>query len=179
MKINQATVDLVKHFEGKRLEAYHDPVGILTIGYGYTNNAGFGPGVEPGDKWSERMAEEMLRKGLEQFADEIRPLFKRIPNENQFGAFVSLAYNIGTGAFANSTALRRFNAGDVTGAAEALTWFNKAGGRVLRGLERRREAEKELFLKPTIEREEPAETTGGFAAFLEWLIGWLGSLGKK
>ena len=155
MKINQATTDLVKRFEGLELQAYCDPVGVLTVGYGYTNQAGFGPGVSPGDRWSEPQAEAMLRQGLERFAAQIRPLFKRAPTENQFGAMVSLAYNIGVGAFSRSTCLRRFNDGDAEGAAEALTWFNKAGGRVLRGLTRRRDAERELFLISDDARAEP------------------------
>ena len=146
MRTNQATVDLVKEFEGLELHAYRDPVGVVTIGYGYTNNAGFGPGVKMGDVWTEEQAENMLWKGLEVFANEIRPLLKREATENQFGAMLSLAYNIGTGAFSKSTCLKRFNAGDLEGAAEALTWFNKAGGKVLRGLVRRREAERALFL---------------------------------
>lgn len=146
MRITQKTIDLVKRFEGKELSAYIDPVGVLTIGYGYTNRAGFGPGVRTGDTWTEIQAEEMLREGLELFGNEIKPLFSRVPNDNQFGAFVSLAYNIGTTAFAKSTALRRFNAGDTAGAADAMTWFNKAGGKVLRGLVRRREAERQMFL---------------------------------
>lgn len=149
MRINQATVDLVKEFEGLELHAYRDPVGVVTIGYGYTNRAGFGPGVEMGDVWTEEQADNMLWKGLEVFANQIRPMFKREATPNQFGAFLSLAYNIGPGAFGKSTALRRFNAGDDEGAAEALTWFNKAGGKVLRGLVRRREAERALFLTDT------------------------------
>lgn len=175
MKITQEAVDLVKRFEGLRLEAYHDPVGVLTIGYGYTNSAGFGPGVEIGDRWSERMAEEMLREGLKRFGNEIRPLFKRIPNDNQFGAMVSLAYNIGTSAFANSTCLRRFNTGDTAGAADALTWFNKAGGKVLRGLVRRREAEKALFLKPSRVSQDDTPSYGGF---LQWLVAFLRGFAK-
>lgn len=146
MRINQATIDLVKEFEGLKLEAYLDPVGVVTIGYGYTNRAGFGPGVAMGDVWTKEQAEEMLAEGLFRFANEIRPLFKRDATPNQFGAMLSLAYNIGTGAFSKSTALKRFNAGDIDGAADALTWFNKAGGKVLRGLVRRREAERALFL---------------------------------
>lgn len=146
MKINKATVDLVKKFEGLKLKAYICPAGIVTIGYGYTNRAGFGPGVRMGDVWTEQMADEMLHEGLERFSRQMIPMFKRQPTENQFGAFVSLAYNIGVGAFSKSTSLRRFNAGDIAGSAEALTWFNKAGGKVLRGLVRRREAEKALFL---------------------------------
>ncbi len=164
MKINQAALDLVKKFEGKRLSAYRDPVGIVTIGYGYTNAAGFGPGVQMGDTWSEAMAEAMLVEGLERFGAQIEPLFTRQPNENQFGAFVSLAYNIGVGAFSTSTALKRFNAGDDAGAAEALTWFNKAGGVALRGLVRRREAEKALFLTPAA--SSPAKAPSGLLAAL-------------
>ncbi|MGB1266338.1 MAG: lysozyme [Nereida ignava] len=146
MRINQATIDLVKEFEGLRLEAYLDPVGVVTIGYGYTNRAGFGPGVAMGDVWTEAQAEEYLAEGLVRFANGIRPHFDRDATPNQFGAMLSLAYNIGTGAFSRSTCLKRFNAGDIEGAADALTWFNKAGGKVLRGLVRRREAERVLFL---------------------------------
>lgn len=181
MKVNQATVDLVKEFEGKKLNAYLDPVNVVTIGYGYTNRAGFGPGVKMGDTWSEHMAEEMLAEGLDRFAAEIRPLFKRIPNENQFGAMVSLAYNIGTGAFARSTCLKRFNAGDVVGASEALTWFNKAGGKVLRGLERRREAEKALFLTPSKPFAEPTPAKPAqspWAALIAALAAIFGRIGR-
>ncbi|NRB02515.1 MAG: lysozyme [Rhodobacteraceae bacterium] len=154
MKINQATIDLVKRFEGLELHAYRDPVGVVTIGYGYTNRASFGPGVSMGDTWTEQQADNMLIEGLERFANEIRPLLTRAANENEFGAMLSLAYNIGTGAFAKSTCLKRFNAGDVLGAADALTWFKKAGGKVLRGLERRRAAERERFLA-----DAPVEVT--------------------
>ncbi|MCA0945847.1 lysozyme [Salipiger pacificus] len=168
MKINQATVDLVKEFEGLRLNAYRDPVSVVSIGYGYTNAAGFGPGVKMGDTWTEPMAEAMLAEGLDRFGQQIAPLFTRAPNYNQFGAFVSLAYNIGVGAFSTSTALKRFNAGDDAGAAEALTWFNKAGGVVLNGLVRRRDAERALFLTPAA--PAPAETkVGPLAALLRVL----------
>ena len=177
MRINDATLDLVKRFEGLRLDAYKDPVGVVTIGYGYTNRAGFGPGVQMGDRWTEAQAENMLREGLERFGARIEPMFSRPPNENKFGAFVSLAYNIGTTAFQKSTALRRFNAGDEEGAAEALTWFNKAGGKTLRGLVRRREAEKELFLRdvPVIAQPDPAEAPQGpWAALIAALLSIFG-----
>jgi hypothetical protein len=79
-------------------------------------------------------------------------------NNNEYGAFLSLAYNIGPGAFKKSSALRLFNAGDKAGAAKALLMWNKAGGKVLAGLTRRREAEKKLFLTPvqTPDAEEMA-----------------------
>lgn len=144
--ISDKALDLIKEFEGLRLNAYLDPVGILTIGYGYTNEAGFGPGVSPGEKWTAQQAEDMLREGVLRFANNIQPHFTIKPNADQFGAFVSLAYNIGWQSFVKSTALKRWNAGDVEGAAEAVTWWNKAGGKVMRGLVRRREAEAALIL---------------------------------
>lgn len=148
MKINAYTLALVKRFEGLELEAYHDPVGVLTIGYGYTNRAGFGPGVKRGDVWTEAQAVAMLAKGLDRFGAQIEPLFTRKPNSNQYGAMTALAYNIGPSAFARSTVLREFNAGNDEAAAEAFHLWNKAGGKVLRGLVLRREAEAELFRKP-------------------------------
>ena len=151
MKLTQRAVDLVKEFEGKRLDAYLDPVGIVTIGYGYTNRAGFGPGVQMGDVWTEAKADAMLAQGLEMFADKIRPHIKRPITDDQFGAFVSLAYNIGWQSFIKSTALKRFNRGDTAGAADAMLWWNKAGGKVLRGLTRRRQAEVDLFMSETRE----------------------------
>lgn len=151
--INSETISLIKEFEGLRLNAYLDPVGIPTIGYGLTTGALDGVVVRMGMTITEQEADEFLRRVVEKFSDDIWTHFKRQPTENQFGAMVSLAYNIGTGAFRKSTALRRFNAGDIEGAAEAMKWFNKAGGRTLRGLVRRRAAEVKLFLtEPTEEQ---------------------------
>lgn len=146
MKINQATLDLIKRFEGLRLTSYKDAVGVWTIGYGTTSRAGIGVSVGAGMTITEKQAEDYLMLALQEFSRQITPHFTRKPNENQFGAMLSLAYNIGPGAFGKSTCLKRFNAGDDEGAAEALTWFNKAGGKKLRGLVRRREAEYELFM---------------------------------
>lgn len=157
-QINKETVDLVKRFEGLRLNAYIDPVGIPTIGYGLTTGALDGVVVRMGMTISEKEAEEYLTRVMEKFANTIWPMFERQPTENQFGAMLSLAYNIGTGAFSRSTALRRFNAGDIEGAAEAMKWWNKGtvNGRkvVLRGLTRRRAAEVELFLNEEEDRTQ-------------------------
>ena len=150
MNINQATIDLVKRFEGLRLNSYKDPVGIWTIGYGTTTAAGVGVSVGAGMEITEDQAEEYLRRAMGKFSEQILPHMKRMPTENQFGAMLSLTYNIGPTAFRKSTCIRRFNSGDIEGAAEALTWFNKAGGKVLRGLVRRRAAERELFLSDDV-----------------------------
>lgn len=146
--INKATVDLVKEFEGLRLKAYKDAVGVWTIGYGTTAAAGLGITPKAGMVISTTEAEDLLRKGLEKFAASIRPNITAPINDNEFGAFLSLAYNIGPGAFAKSSALKKFNAGNKAGAANAIRLWNKAGGRVMKGLERRRAAEAALFLTP-------------------------------
>ena len=146
--LNQATIDLVKEFEGLRTTAYKDSAGVWTIGYGTTGRAGVGIDPVEGMEITDAEAEYYLQKGLEKFSTEITGAITQPINENEFGAFVSLAYNIGSGAFKRSTALRKFNAGDKQGAANAMLMWNKAGGRVLNGLVRRREAERALFLTP-------------------------------
>lgn len=149
--INKATLDLVKEFEGLRLKAYPDPATggePITIGYGTTAAAGVGIVPKLGMTITQAEAEAYLVKALESFAAKIRPKITAPINSNEFGAFLSLAYNIGPGAFAKSSALRKFNAGDKAGAANAILLWNKAGGRVMKGLERRRAAEAALFLTP-------------------------------
>jgi lysozyme len=155
MKINEATFDLVRKWEGFKARAYYCPAGVLTIGFGTTNRAQL-PGVRitEGLEITRAQGEEWLRAGLEKFGASIRPLITAPINENEFGAFVSLAYNIGIGGFRGSSALRHFNAGDKAKAAAAIKLWNKAtvnGKRqVLRGLVNRREEEVALFLKPVV-----------------------------
>ena len=146
MALDPRTIDLIKQFEGCRLTAYLDPVGVLTIGWGYTNNAGYGPGVTVGETWTQTQADTIFEDGVLVFRGQVLALLKRAAKANELGAMTSLAYNIGADVFSRSTCLKRFNAGDTEGAAEALTWFNKADGKVMRGLVRRREAERGLFL---------------------------------
>ena len=148
MRINQATVNLVKEFEGFRAKAYKCPAGIWTIGYGTTAAAGVGITPKDGMTITKSDAEAYLQAALDKFADQIAPSIAVAISDNEFGAFVSLAYNIGPGAFKKSSALRLFNAGDKEGAAKAILMWNKAGGKVLKGLTRRREAERKLFLTP-------------------------------
>ena len=147
--INRATIDLIKEFEGLRLHTYTDAAGVLTIGYGTTAAAGVGIVPVPGMTITEAEAEYYLEQAVQKFADQIDNMISAPINSNQFGAFVSLAYNIGPGAFSRSSALRHFNEGDKAKAADAILLWNKAGGKVLRGLQRRRAAERALFLRPT------------------------------
>jgi lysozyme len=149
VNINQATINLVKEFEGCKLEAYQDIVGVWTIGYGTTEGAGLGVVPKPGMKITQEEAELLLMSGLKKFADQIKPKFMRQVNDNQFGALLSLAYNIGPYAFSRSSALHMVNDGQFIQAADAIRLWNKAGGQVNKGLVRRREAERKLFLTPT------------------------------
>lgn len=178
--INQAGIDLVKKWEGFRAEAYRDAVGVLTIGYGTTAMAGVGIDPKPGMRITEAQAEEYLRKTVDKFAAQIRPAITAPINENEFAAFVSLAYNIGPGAFRKSSALRHFNAGDKAKAADAILLFNKAGGKVLRGLVNRRQEERALFLTPvahTTAKRSPQIGVGALVAAIMAGLGlWLAEL---
>ena len=145
MIVNAATLALIKGFEGLRLSAYQDSVGVWTIGYGTTAAAGVGISPRAGMTITERDAEHYLALTLSKFADQITPMFTRQVTPNQFGACLSLAYNVGPGNFAKSSVLRKTNAGDFAGARTAFALWNKAGGKVLAGLSRRRAAEAALY----------------------------------
>ena len=133
--------ELIKKFEGCKLTAYLCPAKIWTVGFGST-----GPHVKPVMTITQAQADELLRSDLRRFEDYVA---KAAPNatDNQFAAMVSLAFNIGEGALGRSTVLRKHLAGDHAGAAAAFGMWNKAGGRVLPGLTRRRNAEAALYRK--------------------------------
>lgn len=134
-------VNLVKDFEDCKLTAYKCPAGIWTIGYGQT-----GPDIGPGLVWTQGEADRRLADSLDDFAHQVEVCLARPGTPNQFGAMVSLAYNIGAGNFRKSSVLRFHNAGQTDQAADAFKMWNKAGGQVLPGLVRRREAERALYL---------------------------------
>jgi len=147
--INQASLNLIKDFEGFRATTYRDPVGVLTIGYGTTAAAKVGISPQLGQTITREAGERYLLTAVNKFAEDISRHMTRTATANQFGAMVSLAYNVGPGAFRKSSVLRKFNAGDIEGAANAFLLWNKAGGKVLPGLVRRRAAERDLFLTVT------------------------------
>lgn len=149
--INQAGIDLIKRWEGCKLKAYKDVAGIWTVGYGLTSRAGFIE-VGPDTVLTQEEADWYLEKVVDDFASKISPMITAPINENQFAAFVSLAYNIGVGAFQKSSALRRFNAGQIMEVPAAMRMWKKAGGKVVQGLVNRREAEVKLFLTPVVEK---------------------------
>lgn len=146
MKTSQSGIDLIKRFEGLELEAYQDIAGVWTIGYGHIETA------KPGMRITEREAEALLQRDLKPREQAVGRIVSVPLNQNEFDALVSFVYNVGVEAFRRSTARRRLNNNDRIGAADALTWWNKATvGGVLRevtGLTRRRAAERALFLTP-------------------------------
>ena len=174
MIINKATVDLVKEFEGCKLTAYKDVAGVWTIGYGTTARAGLGIIPVEGMTITQAEADRLLFDGLNKFADQIRPMLPADINDNMFGASLSLAYNVGVYAFGRSTVLAKLHDGDYAKGADAFLLWNKAGGKVVKGLVRRREAERKLFLTPVFEqvpafdeRSSPAQSTTVQASALQ------------
>lgn len=151
LKISEKGIALIKEFEGLSLTSYRDPVGIWTIGYGHTGTA------KPNQTITRSQADELLAKDLVRFEAAINKAVTVPLAQNQFDALVSIVYNVGEGSSHKSgiirltdgrpsTLLRRLNDGDYLGAAVAFKDWKYAGGRVLRGLERRREAEFQLFM---------------------------------
>ena len=154
MKINRAGIELIKRFEGCRLTAYRDAVGVLTIGYGITSAAGLGD-IREGMTITQAQADDMLVAALVKYEAAVTRHLLRVPNENQFSAMVSLCFNIGEGNFKASSVVPYFNAGNITPAADAFRMWRKAGGKVMQGLVNRREAERALFLTPVTRTEPP------------------------
>ena len=148
MKLNKAGADLIKSFEGCKLDAYKCSANKETIGYGNTFYEDGTP-VKMGDKITKERAESLFELIADSFASKVKPLVTANVNSNQFDALVSFAYNCGIANLKSSTLLRKVNANpnDPTIAAEFEKW-NKAGGKVLAGLTRRRKAEADLYFKP-------------------------------
>lgn len=150
MKTSPDGIDLIKKFEGLRLTAYPDP-GTggepWTIGYGTTSSAGVGK-ITKGMKITQVQAESMLVRSLTDYELGVTHALRSPVTQHQFDALVSLAYNIGVANMSRSSVVKYLNAGQVEKAAGAFMLWNKAAGRVMPGLTRRRAAERELFLKP-------------------------------
>lgn len=134
-------IELIKKFEGLRLDAYQDSVGVWTIGYGHT------AGVDAHTHISAADAERLLVKDLTSAASAIDK-FVTVPlSYNEFSALLSFVFNLGIRSLQHSTLLTKLNAGDRKGTAEEFNRWNHAGGKVMAGLTTRRKAEHDLFLK--------------------------------
>ncbi|ALD03224.1 lysozyme [Acinetobacter sp. TTH0-4] len=146
MHVSPSGIDLICNFEGKRLMAYDDGVGVWTIGFGTTIYPN-GIKVKKGDVCTEAQAKAYMAYDLKKFELAVNDAVNISLNQNQFDALVSLAYNIGTNAFKNSTLVKNLNAGDYRGAANQFDVWVNAGGKRMQGLVNRRTKEKALFLK--------------------------------
>lgn len=135
-------MDLIQQFEGCKLTAYLCPAGVWTIGWGST-----GIGVSKGVTWTQAEADERYKKDMGVFKTGVKKLVTVPINNNQLEALTSFAYNLGLGALKGSTLLKYLNAGNYQAAANQFLRWDKAGGKVLSGLTRRRTAERNLFLK--------------------------------
>lgn len=143
MKLSQRGIDLIKQFEGYSSKAYPDPAtggAPWTIGYGTTN------GVKPGMVITAEQAEKMLRDDVAKFESGVSSLITAPTTQGQFDAMVSLAYNIGLGNFGKSTLLKKHNARCYTCAADQFRVWNRANGKVMNGLTKRRAAEREVYM---------------------------------
>ena len=145
MQTSDKGIALIKQFEGCKLTAYQDSVGVWTIGYGWTQPVDGKP-IRAGMTIKQETADRVLKTGLVSYESDVSRLVKVGLTQGQFDALVSFAYNLGARALSTSTLLRKLNAGDYAGAADEFLRWNKAGGKVLNGLTRRREAERALFL---------------------------------
>lgn len=139
MRTSESGLALIRQFEGLRLRAYRDAVGVATIGYGTTR------GVKMGQEISKERAEELLREDVARFEGYIDRLVRVPLTQGQYDALSSFVYNLGPGALEGSTLLRLLNAGDYSGAAAQFDRWVYASGRKLSGLVKRRAAERALF----------------------------------
>lgn len=138
MKISEKGIDLIKQFEGCKLTAYKDAVGVLTIGYGHTGD------VKLNQKITQKKADELLKADLHRFEVHVSEYRKKYKfSQNEFDALVSFAFNIG-----NINQLTKYGKRNKGQIADAILLYNKAGGKVLNGLVKRRKAEHDLFVSP-------------------------------
>lgn len=140
MKTSKNGINLIKNFEGCRLEAYKCPAGVWTIGYGHT------AGVKQGQKITKFQADALLIIDLEKFEKAVTKLVKKLITQNEFDALVSFTFNVGIGNFEKSTLLRLINMGQFELASKQFERWIYASGKPLNGLKKRRLAEKTLFL---------------------------------
>jgi lysozyme len=149
LSYSKSGLALTEQFEGLRLTAYQDSVGVWTIGYGHT-----GSDVHPGLTITQMEAEALLLKDVASAARCVNQLVTIPLTQNEFDALVDFVFNLGTSAFAGSSLLRDLNAGNIARAAAEFHKWDHAGGRVLVGLLKRRLGEADLF-------QSDIQNTGG------------------
>lgn len=143
MQYSKSGLELTKRFEGVRLIAYQDSTGVWTNGYGHTNS------VKEGDVISQTQAEQFLQEDIKSVETAVNDLVKVSLTQEEFDALVDFVFNLGVGNFERSTLLRLLNQGDYNGAAAEFEKWDKARGKVISGLLRRRIAEENEFIDGT------------------------------
>jgi len=139
LKTSQEGISLIKSFEGCELTAYRCSADVPTIGYGHT------AGVSDGDTCTQEEAESMLAEDLVEFEDYVKNYVESELQQNEFDALVAWTYNLGPANLKESTMLKELNSGNFEEVPRQMKRWNRAGGEVLDGLIRRREAESRLF----------------------------------
>jgi lysozyme len=139
MKCSQEGLELIKKFEGCRLEAYRCSANVLTIGYGHTG------GVLETDVITQDVANKLLEEDIAKFEKYVNVNVAVELNQNQFDALVAWTFNLGVGNLRSSTMLKKLNESDYDSVPSEMRRWNKAGGKTLDGLIRRRKAEGLLF----------------------------------
>ena len=139
MKCSQEGLELIKKFEGCKLKSYKCPAGVWTIGYGHTED------IKEGDIVSPEEANKLLRADVFKFEEYVTDNVIVNLTQNQFDALVAWTFNLGVGNLRNSTMLKKLNNADYTSVPFEMKRWNKAGGKTLDGLIRRRNAEALLF----------------------------------
>lgn len=139
MRTSDEGISLIRHFEGCSLGAYLCPAGVWTIGYGHTRE------VKEGDVINREQAEALLIEDLEEFEGYVNSMVEVALKQNEFDALVSWVFNLGPGNFKESTLLNRVNYGPMSDVPHQIQRWNKAGGKILEGLVKRRAAEAALW----------------------------------
>ena len=139
MKISEEGISLIKNYEGCELKAYQDSVGVWTIGYGHIKD------VKEGDQINQDEAEHLLKEEMPEYEGYIADMVKVPLKQNQFDALCSWVFNLGPKNLSESTLLRVLNEQKYDEVPEQIKRWNKAGGVILGGLVKRREAEANLF----------------------------------
>jgi lysozyme len=145
MKASKQCLDMLAHHEGVRQKPYRCPAGLWTVGVGHL----IGDGITLPDSWNRKFSLEevyaLLASDVRKFELGVERYINVELTQNQFDAIVSFAFNLGLGTLQRSTVRAKLNRGDKAGAIESLLKYNKAGGKVLKGLDNRRKDEAKLF----------------------------------
>jgi lysozyme len=155
MKTSPNGLSLIKKYEGSKSTPYRCPAGLYTVGYGHV----IGNGLQLPDEWNRTLSlgeiNELLRTDLARFERGVLRYCPVYLTQSQFDALVSFSFNLGLGVLQRSTLRQKINRGDAD-AAKVILKYNMAGGRILKGLIRRRQAEYRLFTAPTDRIPSPA-----------------------